>query len=754
MNRVFLCLYFAATCAAAPFEQIAAGAIEGKVTGSGGAPLEGAIVRLKGKTVESTTAADGSVRISGLSAGEYFVEVTAPGYFPSQATRVDLTAELTAAVEVVLELNTVVSETVVVTGTRTPHLAVDAPVRTDVISGLVCERRATRVLAEALTSTASGLRIESNCQNCGFMSVRLNGLQGQYTQILEDGLPTVSGVSMVYAIDQIPTDFVSSIEVVKGGASALYGPSAVGGIINLIRKEPRGNTFSLDTQTGWQRGRPETSYGAMTQLEHLPAGFSADVYFRGLRRTQVDRDGDGFTEMARRRSSSGGGTLFRRFFDGKARLTLGGSVLSEYRRGGDLLDLPPDRTNITEMAETMRSAGFVRWNHTLDANTFYSVASSVNYLSRDTYYGAGFDPNAYGSTGNPLWIVDAQLGRQEGRHTLLGGFQFQREQVRDTIPAYGRAYRDLFRNSGLYVQDEIRLVPRVTVVAGLRTDKSNTLDHWVFSPRGNVRVGLNDRWNLRLGLSTGFRAPVIFDEDLHVTQVGGTGLVLRNAPGLQEEKSFSRNLAVDYTGAVGGTPFQAGMSLFWTSLRDVHVFQESLDNADSGFRTLLRVNGSGSHVRGAEFDLNWRARRFLGVRSGFTFQQARYQEPEPDFGSLRYFRTPNRYGFVGLDVDLPKEVDLTASGDFTGSMVVPHYAGYILRDRLERSGSFAVLSATVSRTFRPPSWDRAKVRLYLRLGNMTDSFQRDLDRGPLRDSGYFYGPTEMRTVITGMTLTF
>lgn len=729
--------------------------LEGVVTDQDGGPVAGAVVSVEQLGVQAVTAADGRFTLSDLPLGTLRLQAEAPGYFPSEPIETELAAEGRTWIEIQLVAEPVYAETVVVTGTRTPHRIEDAPVRTEVVSGLVCQRRQARLLSEALVATVTGVRVEATCQNCGFLSVRLNGLEGRYTQILEDGLPTVSSVNMVYALEQLPTDFLDAIEVVKGGASALYGPSAVGGVINLTRREPRGGSASLDTQTGWQRGRPETSLGAMVQRERLVAGFSADGWVRSLRRTQIDRDGDGFTDVPRKRTDAGGMTLFRRFADGRARLTLSASLMDDFRRGGNSLDRPPEQTEITEMADSRRYGGTVRFNHSIDALTFYSLASSFQYLGRSSYYGSGFNPNAYGVTGNPLWVGDVQLGRQMGAHTLLAGWQFHREQVRDSFPAYRRDYRSVFANSGLYAQDEWRLGGRVTLVGGLRADKSNALAHWVLSPRGNLRLSLADRWGLRFGLSSGFRAPVIFEEDLHVTQVGGQGLLMDNAPGLREERSLSRNLSVDYAGSVGGQPLQVGAGLFWTSLRDVHLFREvSGAQQLEGFRRLERINGPGSEVRGVELDWNWRPRRALGLRGGVTLQQARYREPEPDFGSRRYFRTPNSYGFVAADADFGRGWELTLTGDFTGSMVAPHYAGYIAEDRLERTPAFAVWSAIVSRTLRVPGRPGARMRLSCRFTNLTDSFQRDLDRGPLRDSGYIYGPTVMRTLATSLTISF
>ncbi|MGC8884870.1 MAG: TonB-dependent receptor plug domain-containing protein, partial [Bryobacteraceae bacterium] len=681
---------------------------------------------------------------------------SAPGFYPSRPITAMISPGTSVRIEIQLIAKKIVTETVVVTGTRTEHLQVDAPVRTDVLTTRdICERKAAVNLADALTATITGVRVENNCQNCGVTGVRLNGLESKYTQILEDGLPTMSSVAMVYALDQIPTEFVESIEVVKGGASALYGSNAVGGVINLIRREPRSDALLFTSETGWQYGRPAESVGFMGQAEKLPGSFAADYYFRGVRTAPIDRDRDGFSDRPERKDLSGGATLFRRFLDGRGRLVFGGNTLSEFRRGGDHLDLRPDQTWITEMIDTARSGGFVRWNHSLSGATFYSLAASTSYLERDTYYGTNFDPNAYGHTRNPLLATDAQIAHQAGPHMLMGGLQIMRERVQDNIPAYQRHFDSVFRNSGLYFQDEYRLRPRVTVVAGLRADKSNTLDHWVLSPRGNVRIGLGDNWNLRFGVSTGFRAPTIFDEDLHVAAVGGEGFVIQNAPNLREEKSLSGTGSLDYLGTLRGLPFQAGVNFFWTRLNDVHVLTEA-DSPGQDFRRFLRVNAPGSYLRGAEIDLGWRVERHVSLRGGATFQLARYRQPEPDFGSLRYFRTPARYGFAGADISLPKDLTIYVDAEFTGPMIVPHYAGYIPDDRLEESPSFAVWNLRAARTFPLRSGHRGKreLRVYGGLDNVLDTFQSDLDRGPRRDSSYVYGPRQMRTFRLGATIRF
>jgi outer membrane receptor for ferrienterochelin and colicins len=544
-------------------------------------------------------------------------------------------------------------------------------------------------------------------------------------------------------------EFFEQIEVVKGGASALYGPNAVGGVINLVRRAPTQTQLRIDANGGTQKGNPLGTASLQGQVSHDK--FGADFYFRGIAQSAVDREGDGFTDNPKRDTYAGGFTLFHHFFEKDARLSFGGTLMHEFRRGGeDKFELPPDETAITEMAESDRYSGFLRWNHTVAPDTYYTLAANFSHLDRNTYYGADFDPNAYGRTKNPLWNSDLSFGHQLGEHLLLGGFQYQREGVEDRILAYNRAFDDTFTNAGVYIQDQFRATYRVTLVGGLRIDKSNTLSDPVFSPRANIKIGLNDNVNLRFGLSTGFRAPAIFDEDLHITQVGGEGLVIENSPDLEEERSLSLTGALDYVGLVRGLPYQFGVNFFHTKLDDVHVLEET-DVVIGDYRLLLRVNGKGSYVRGLELNWDLQVHPRANLRGGATLQVSRYEEPEPQFGSTRYFRTPDRYGFAGVDLDLPRRFELLSTVDITGPMLVPHYAGYITEDRVEESKTFVVWNAVVSHDFDTHA---GEMRFYLSLENILDKYQNDLDRGPLRDSGYVYGPLHGRRVRVGFTMTF
>lgn len=119
----------------------------------------------------------------------------------------------------------------------------------NVVDSKVFESANANNLAQGLVFQP-GVRVENNCQNCGFNQVRINGLDGRYSQILIDSRPIMSALAGVYGLEQIPTNMIDRVEVVRGGGSALFGSSAIAGVINIITKEPTTNSVSFSESLG------------------------------------------------------------------------------------------------------------------------------------------------------------------------------------------------------------------------------------------------------------------------------------------------------------------------------------------------------------------------------------------------------------------------------------------------------------------------------------------------------------------------
>ena len=139
----------------------------------------------------------------------------------------------------------------------------------------------------------SGLRVENNCQNCGFPQVRINGLEGPYSQILINSRPIISALSGVYGLEQIPVNMIERVEVVRGGGSALFGANAVGGTINIITKDPINNSFQVSSMFSNMDGKSWEQYmGANVSLVAKDNSYGIALYesYRFLRTGQAEHE--------------------------------------------------------------------------------------------------------------------------------------------------------------------------------------------------------------------------------------------------------------------------------------------------------------------------------------------------------------------------------------------------------------------------------------------------------------------------------
>ncbi|MEM8963990.1 MAG: TonB-dependent receptor [Acidobacteriota bacterium] len=647
------------------------------------------------------------------------------------------------------ETATAFSDELVVTATRTLKRRAETPVLVQTIDRELIEVSASRTVADAVEWTP-GVRVESNCQNCNFSQVRILGLEGPYSQILVDGQPTVSSLASVYGVEQFPARLIDNIEVVKGGGAALYGPGAVGGVINLIPHTPSATSLSVDAGLQSIDGESGYSISALADWANADATTSISIFGQADQVDPVDVDGDGFTEVTQRSLLTGGIRALRYMLDSRARLSAEINVTDAERRGGALdgIDGPPDNTALAEDIATERRAGGLTWLHTVNKRFDYRLTASWADTDRDSYYGAGFDPNAYGTTDNPLFMTELQANHYGDRGTITWGAAFANDEIDDRQPGYDRRIVESNENASLFIQDDRKIGTGVTLLYGVRVDDHSTIDDPILSPRAALLYSPRPALTFRLTAAQGFRPPSTFDEDLHIELVGGgVARVIRNAPDLVEEKSTAYLASAEWLPTVGrkGTAALV-IDLFRTELDDLFNNIEN-DDLSTPELEILRINAGRATVQGIELTAAYRYLSRFEIEASFVVQTARFDEPEPDFGSRDFFRTPEQYGNLFVRTQLPWDIDLFAGLRYTGSMKAPHFAGFITEDRLETTPSFLTLDLTASRTF-----ELAGRELSLQLGvkNLTDEYQDDLDQGPDRDSNYVYGPRFPRTVVVGV----
>ena len=279
----------------------------------------------------------------------------------------------------------------------------------------------------------------------------------------------------------------------------------------------------------------------------------------------------------------------------------------------------------------------------------------------------------------------------------------------------------------------------MSLLYGARLDDHSALSRQIVSPRGALLFSPRSDLTLRAAYGRGFRPPAVFDEDLHIELVGGgVARVLRPAPDLVEESSRSALLSAEWRPTFGRRNSGAfELALFDTQLDDL-FFNREADDPRTPELELLRVNLGGASVRGLEASATLRFSSDVQVDAGFVAQSARFDRPEPDFGSRDFWRTPERYGNVSVRWSATPRLDLFAGALYTGTMQAPHFAGFIEADRLEATPSFVTFD--LNARWRVPLGGEREVSIVLGGKNVTNDYQEDLDRGPLRDSSYVYGP--------------
>jgi outer membrane receptor for ferrienterochelin and colicins len=323
------------------------------------------------------------------------------------------------------------------------------------------------------------------------------------------------------------------------------------------------------------------------------------------------------------------------------------------------------------------------------------------------------------------------------------GVQFSAERLEDRQPAYGRHTDVTYRNTGVYAQDDWSFAPRWQLLYGVRGDRHSALSRAVISPRAALMHSPVPALDLRLSIARGFRAPQVFDEDLHLSSVAGDVRIIEVDPNLREETSANYMAGFEWKPEAGIGQALIEVNGFHTSLTDLFNVQKADDPA-TGLVEFRKLNFGTAKVYGVEVNAGWGIGDSFVLQGGIVEQRARFGSPEPDFGSRDFFRTPRRYANATLTWRLPRVVDVFAAARYTGSMKAPHYSGYVPTNRLETTPEFVVFDLALSRTFKAAGNSQLTAGLSAR--NLTNAYQPDLDRGPLRDSAYVYGPRFPRTL--------
>ena len=489
--------------------------------------IQAANVHLLGTKYKTVTDSLGYYTLENVVVGNYTIKVTSIGFKPITSS-ISVNKDQNVNQDFELESNQNQLNEVVVSGTLKAVKRLESAVPVEVYSPVFFKKNPTPSIYEALQNI-NGVRPQLNCGVCNTGDIHINGLEGPYTLVLIDGMPIVSSLSTVYGLSGIPNSLVERIEIVKGPASSLYGSEAVGGLINIITKNPtNAPVFAADVFT--------TTYletNVDLGMKFSPTKKSMTLlginYFNY--NEVVDKDKDNFTDVTLSERIS----VFNKwsFLRNNNRLfTIAARGMYEDRWGGDIRWEKKYRGGdeiYGESIYTKRGELIGSYQLPFEEKLMLSFSGNVHY--QDSRYGT----TSY-IANQKIGFLQLTWDKKLGRNDLLAGIANRYSYYDDNTTATKEAENTWL--PGIFVQDEISLSPKSQVLLGMRYDY-NSIHGSIYTPRLAYRWKKNENTIFRLNAGTGFRVVNLFTED-HAALTGSREVVIQND--LKPEQSVNANL--------------------------------------------------------------------------------------------------------------------------------------------------------------------------------------------------------------------
>jgi outer membrane receptor for ferrienterochelin and colicins len=518
---------------------------------------------------------------------------------------------------------------VIVQATRSGRRVQDEPIRVDVIGREEIEEKIAMRPGNIamLLSETGGLRVQVTSPGLGGSNIRVQGMRGRYTQFLTDGLPLYGGQASSLGLLQIPPTDLGQVEVIKGAASALYGPSALGGVINLVARrpspEPLGEILANITSRG---GQDLTLYGSSP----ISGGWSQSIVGGLHHQDRKDLDGDGFADIAGYDRWTIRPRLFWEGEDGaRAFVTVG--AMGEQREGGTLPGRTvPDGTIYPEGQDSRRFDAGLVFDRPIEGLGKVHVRAAAVTQDHTHQFGDVVEDDRHDTL-----FSEVSLSGERGPTSWLGGLAIQRDAYRSkTFPAFNYTYTA----PAVFGQLEHKLRDDLTLAGSARLD-----DHSEYGLKFSPRLSVLYRpgpWTIRSSIGRGFYAPTPFVEEIEAAGLSR----LEPLSGLKAEVAESASLEGGYASG----PLEANVTLFASNIHDAVQLVEVNPIAPGGADRVRLANIDGlTRTRGAEVLLRYRWEEFT-LTGSYVFVDS--TEPHPEAAGRRDVPLTPRHtaGFVAM----------------------------------------------------------------------------------------------------------
>jgi outer membrane receptor for ferrienterochelin and colicin len=520
-----------------------------------GEPLPGVAVVGKGDFVHTVTDNNGIAKFL-VRTGKYVIVFSCAGY---ESREVDLDIPLKeqdSAFTVLLEKK---RGDVIIFSTRTDSRIENTPTRVEVLGIEELEKGSGVKPAHiaSLPGDVAGIQSQQTSAVNGNTELRIQGLPGNYTQILRDGMPMFGGYAGTFSILQIPPLNLKQIEIIKGASSALYGGGAIAGMINIISKKPKlgetERTLLLNQST-----LQETNLNLYLSERSGKMGFT---FFGGANyQKQKDINNDGFSDVGRLEGIFLHTTVFY-FPNDKNTISLGVNSNYEDRKGGDIELLSGYYSNSHQFFiqnQTYRNTLDIVWENTISRSDKFTLKATTSNFNRN------ISTSVFGMKAKQLsYYSEASYVKKMIKHDLVAGMNLTGEKLTKRLPDSTLVNNYNYHTVGLFIQDDWRLHPNFIIQSGLRTDFHNIYKAFIL-PWISILYKINHEFTMRIGGGLGYKIPTVFHSEVDERDYPKL-LPLQN---MKAERSTGFNWDLNYKKKFGNTELAINQSFFITQVNN------------------------------------------------------------------------------------------------------------------------------------------------------------------------------------------
>lgn len=571
--------------------------------------IAGATISVEGAEISATTDVGGVAQLANVPDGEQTVVVFSAGY---ETRAVKFTFPLAQQGEnlIFIKINNDLGEVTVVTTTRTGRDIDDVPTRVEAIDEEEVDEKSNMRPANVsmVLNESTGIKVQQTSATSNTQTVRIQGLDGRYTQLLKDGFPAFGGFSGSLSVLDIPPLDLQQVEIIKGPAATFYGGGAIAGVINFVSKTPQDEpvTNLILNQTS----ALGTDFSIFSSRKFNRLGYTLLGSFNHQREYDVD-DND-FTELPRTHSFN----LSPRFFfylNDQTSLTIGNSTAYQNREGGDVFVIREQADDFHQYFETnnsLRNITTLQLDRDFSGGRRIVARQSIAFFNREinipNYLFEGRQFNSY---------TDVSYFHPIRNHALIFGFNAVYDQFKEGRNANVLVARDESRATiGGYAQDSFDVTEKLSLEAGFRLDRVKY--YGVFAlPRASALYKFTDQLSSRFTVGFGYKAPSIFTEEAET-------LLFRNVlpvgNSLKAERSRGATFDVNHRNTIGEKfSYSLNQMVFYTRIEDPLVLSPG---AGDNFTFI----NAARPVRSAGFETNARlSYDLVKLFAGYTYTNAK-----------------------------------------------------------------------------------------------------------------------------------